>query len=197
MSGGPPARIVLTGPECTGKTTLAGEIASSLGAPLVVEAARRFAESFPGPLSELTVGSIARLSMDLEESAIAASPTAPAIIVRDTDLVSTVVYAKHYYGAVPPWIEEEARMRRADLYLLCAPDLLWVADGVRDRPAQREQMFGAFFATLASIEARVTVIRGNGRARLDTAFEAVSAWRATASGAATSPPPGRVEPRTP
>lgn len=196
MSAATPARIVLTGPESTGKTTLAAGIASALGAPLVAEAARQFAESFPGPLSELTVAPIARLSIRLEEAAIAQAATPPPLIVRDTDLVSTVVYARHYYGTVSPWIEEEALAHRGDLYLLCAPDLPWVADGVRDRPAEREEMFESFAETLRRIGARVVVVRGVGRERLGVALDALAAWGATAPEAPSSPLPGRVAPRT-
>ena len=55
-------------------------------------------------------------------------------VVLDTDLLSTTVYAEHYYGACPEWIKRAARARMGSLYLLCEPDLPWSPDGVRDRP---------------------------------------------------------------
>jgi nicotinamide riboside kinase len=126
---------VLTGPESTGKTTLAAALAARFDAPWTREAARLFAESSSVPLSAATVEPIARLSIQMEDAALA---TTPELLVRDTDLVSTVVYARHYYGEVAEWIKEEARARRGDLYLLCLPDLAWEQDGVRrDRRACR------------------------------------------------------------
>lgn len=164
--------VVLTGPECTGKTTLAATLAARLDAPWVPEAARRFAESVDGALSAATVEPIARLAMRLEDEARASGPS---LLIRDTDLVSTVVYARHYYGSCPDWIETEARARRADLYLLGDIDLPWTPDGVRDRPGQRAELLAEFRAALDAIGARVVVLRGEGRARSDAAERAVRA----------------------
>ena len=83
----------------------------------------------------------------------------------DTDLVSTMVYSRHYYGDCPPWIEEEAARRLADLYLLHHVDVEWVADGrQREQPERREELFERFRATLAGLGARVADSRAVGRA---------------------------------
>jgi len=158
--------VVLTGPESTAKTSLAAHLAERFGAPWVPEAARRFVETDPTPLSEATVEPIARLAMQLDDAARA---TNPPLLIHDTDLVSTVVYARHYYGSCPPWIFTEAKARRADLYLLCLPDLPWEADGVRDRPTHRAEMLASFRETLQAIDASYTVIGGAGDARREAA----------------------------
>lgn len=163
-------RVVLTGPECSGKTTLAALLSARFAAPWVPEAARRFVETSSAPLSAATVEPIARLAMRLEDEALR---DAPPLLFRDTDLVSTVVYARHYYGLCPAWIETEARARRADLYLLGAPDLPWTPDGVRDRPLQRVELFDAFRRALDEIGAHVTLLHGSGPARTAIAERAV------------------------
>lgn len=165
-------RVVVTGPESTGKTTLAAELGAHFEAPWVPEAARRFVETVSTPLSADTVEPIARLAMQLDDAAT--SGTHPVVIL-DTDLLSTVVYARHYYGAVPAWIASEARARRSDLYLLCLPDIPWVADGVRDRPAARGALLGDFRDALQALDARVVEISGMGTARTDAAVRAVEA----------------------
>jgi NadR type nicotinamide-nucleotide adenylyltransferase len=165
-------RVVLTGPECSGKTTLAAALADAFGAPWVPEAARRYAESASGPLSARTVEPIARLAMELQDAALRASPR---LLFLDTDLVSTVVYARHYYGSCPAWIEAQARFRLADLYLLGAPDLPWTPDGVRDRPMLREELFASFASALEEIGGRVEVLRGSGSRRTRDAVRAVEA----------------------
>ena len=89
--------------------------------------------------------------------------------------MSTVVYARHYYGDCPRWIERLAAERRGDLYLLCRPDLPWESDGVRDRPAAREEIHALFAATLAAAGARVVDVAGGGGAREALAMGAVEA----------------------
>lgn len=163
-------RVVLIGPECSGKTTLAAFLAARFDAPWTPEAARRFAETTTTPLSVHTVGPIAELSMALEDEALA---TSPALLIRDTDLVSTVVYSYHYYGVCEPWIEAEAMRRRADLYLLCAPDLPWTPDGIRDRPDAREALHAVFAERLAMMRATVVPISGMGSARSAAAEQAL------------------------
>ena len=49
----------------------------------------------------------------------------------DTDLISTVVYSRYYYGDCPAWVIEEARRHRADLYLLMDTDVAWKPDEAR------------------------------------------------------------------
>ena len=171
-------RVVLTGPECSGKTTLAAALAAHFGAPWVPEAARQFVETSSGSLSAATVEPIARLSTRLEDDVLRG---APPLLFRDTDLVSTVVYARHYYGHCPAWIEHEARARRADLYLLGRPDLPWTPDGVRDRPMQREELFAEFVRALKEIDARFVEIHGEGPVRTAQAHRAVTALLADAT----------------
>jgi nicotinamide riboside kinase len=165
-----PYRIVLIGPECSGKTTLARGLAAALGAAWTPEAARLVAEASSVPLSSATVEPIARLAMALDDAARA---SAARCVVHDTDLVSTVVYARHYYGACPGWIIDEARARRADRYLLCVPDLPWRADGVRDRPEARSAMLRSFLDAVDAIGARPAFVSGTGAGRLAAARAAL------------------------
>jgi NadR type nicotinamide-nucleotide adenylyltransferase len=166
-------RIVVTGPECTGKTTLAAALAGRLGAPWVREASREVADEAlraGRALSADDVDLIARRAMAAEDAAMAAEPT---LCILDTDLLSTVAYARHYYGSSSAWLEGEARRRARGAYLLCAPDIPWVADGIRDRPTQREAMFADFARVLDEFGARHDTVRGIGPVRLTNAMAAL------------------------
>lgn len=169
-------RVVLTGGECTGKTTLARDLAARWKTAWAVEGAREVALARAGALGPGDVPVIARAHVRLaEEAARAAAGAGRAVVFFDQDLLSTVVYARHYYGSCPQWIERLAAERRGDLYLLCAPDLPWAADGVRDRPAARGEAHALFAAALAAVGARVAGVTGRGSAREACAAAAVDA----------------------
>jgi len=163
-------RVVLTGSESTGKTTLADALARHYGAELVPEFVRGFAESRGGTIEFSDHGPIARGQMALEDEHIA---RAAELLVQDTDLLSTVVYCRHYFGECPPWIEAAAAERRPDLYLICEPDIPWVPDGVRDRGHMREEMQELFRAAVAGSGAQSVTIEGDRDARLSIARHAI------------------------
>jgi NadR type nicotinamide-nucleotide adenylyltransferase len=169
-----PMRIVVTGSESAGKTTLAGWLAAQLGAECVPEFVRGYAATRGGAIGFEDHGPIAKGQMAVEDAAIARAAAAGAgHVVLDTDLVSTVVYCEHYFGRCPEWIAAEARARLAPLYLLGAPDLPWIADGVRDRGHMREEMHALFREQLERWGARVVELRGSGSERFEQAIRAV------------------------
>ena len=160
------SRVVLTGGECTGKTTLARALAARAETAWAAEAAREVALARAGVLGPEDVPVIARTHVRLADDATrAAAEAGRPLVFFDQDLVSTVVYARHYYGDCPRWIERLAAERQGDLYLLCRPDLPWAADGVRDRPEAREEIHALFAAALAAAGARVVHVSGLGAAR--------------------------------
>jgi NadR type nicotinamide-nucleotide adenylyltransferase len=149
------ARVCLTGPESTGKSELAARAERELGATWVREYARTYAERHPD-LTADDVEPIARGQIAGEDAARG------DLIVLDTDLISTVVYARYYYGACPSWIEEEARRRRADLYLLLDTDVAWKPDPARDAGGEaREDLFDAFRAALDEFDTRWEIVSGD------------------------------------
>jgi len=165
-------RVVLTGSESTGKTTLAADLARHYDAALVPEFVRQFAEGKGGVIEFSDHGPIARGQMALEDAQIALGRR---VIIQDTDLLSTVVYCRHYFGHAPDWIVDEAAARVPDLYLLCEIDLPWIADGVRDRGHMREEMQQLFRDAVMRSGAAVTIISGDSPERLERAVDAIDA----------------------
>lgn len=170
-------RIVVTGSESTGKTTLARDLAAALGTTWIPEFARDYATGRRDALTMDDVEPIGRGQAAREDAAIALLPSGRDVVL-DTDLVSTLIYGEHYYGRAPDWVREQAVIRRGDLYLLSATDLPWEADGVRDQPLMRHEIHAKFAAQLDALGARVLPVEGKGARRLQAALAAVRGWRA-------------------
>ncbi|MEK6372753.1 MAG: ATP-binding protein [Acidobacteriota bacterium] len=177
------ARIVLTGSESTGKTELARALAAHYRTAWSAEYVRDYLDAKGGALDADDVDAIARGQIAREDE-VSASPRenrftrrrGEPIVIFDTDLFSTVIYACHYYGSCPEWIERAARERRGDLYLLLDVDAPWTPDPQRDRGERREEMHALFRDALEAAGARVVVIRGGWEERRARAIEAIDAF---------------------
>ena len=170
-----PTRVVLIGPESTGKSWLAGELGALYGVPWSREYAREYVDRHGAQLGYADVDPIGRGQKHGEDAAIARAVADGApLVVFDTDLVSTAVYSRHYYRDCPAWIEEEAARRLADLYLLHHVDVPWVAEAnQREQPERRAELFERFRATLQASGARAAAIRGTWDERRRRAVQAI------------------------
>lgn len=165
-------RVVVTGSECTGKTTLAQALATHYETVWVPEYVRIWVDEHGRAPEYRDVEAIAQGQIALEDSLAA---EASRVIIQDCDLLSTLVYSRHYFGDCPPWIEPAIDDRRPDLYLLAGIDLPWVPDGdQRDRGDRREEMQDLFRQALEGYDLPFVEIRGSRSRRLDAAIAAIA-----------------------
>lgn len=171
-------RVVLTGPESCGKTTLAARLAARFETVWVPEFARGYLDrlnptrTIDGICLESDLVPIARGQI-ASEDALAAE--ANRVLICDTDPRVTTIYAQHYFGRVSAELAALAD-RRYDLHLLLTPEVPWVPDPQRDRPEVREQMFTAFAQAYGAAGATVVRIGGSDhQAREEAAVAAISA----------------------
>ncbi len=164
-------RVVLTGSECVGKTTLAQDLARHFATVWVREFGREYVDTIGRWPDASDVDPIARGQIALEEASLR---KANRIAIQDTDLISTAVYAEHYYGSCPAWIIDETMCRKASLYLLLDIDVPWIPDPPnRDRGHMREAMQALFRDALAARGIEWVDIRGNWDERRERAIQAV------------------------
>ncbi len=140
-------RVVLSGSECTGKSSLAAKLAEHYKVEFVPEYLREYFEMKSGQLTADDVIPIARgqLRFEAENAAKGYNP-----LICDTDIISSIVYAKHYFGQCPEWLNDVLKDLGPSLYLLCDIDIQWQADGQRDMPEQREYMQSLFIKELSN-----------------------------------------------
>ena len=168
-------RVVVTGSESTGKTTLARALADHYEVPWSPESAREFVDREGRRPTAGDVEAIARGQLAVEERAIG---RAGGLVIHDTDLLSTAVYARHYFGACPHWVERSLAGRRADLYLLAGIDVPWSSDGgQRDRGDRRAEMQALFRRGLEERGLPFVDIRGSRADRLRDAIAAIDRLR--------------------
>ena len=165
-------RVVVTGSECTGKTTLAKALANHYNTVFVAEYARQFVQDLGRAPEVSDVEAIARGQIASED---ALANAASKILIQDTDLLSTVIYSRHYYDDCPDWIEDAVVERAGDLYLLCDIDVPWVPDGdQRDRGGRREEMHQLFRQALLDRDLEFVDIRGSLDHRMNLAARAIA-----------------------
>ncbi len=159
--------LCLHGPESTGKSTLAPQLAARLGGEVVGEYGREFAEARGTDFTMADLVEIAQ-THDSRTRALLAEGRAP--LVLDTDPLMTAVWADMLFGRRDPWFD--SWQGTADFYLLMAIDLPWVADGTRmfGTVAARRRFFTLSREALDRRGVRWALVQGAGDARLEAAM---------------------------
>ena len=169
-------RIVVSGSECTGKTVLTRALAANFDTPFSTESARDYVNELGRAVQFSDVEPIARCQIAMENSLLGDDSR---MYIFDTDLFSTLIYSRLYFGRCPSWIEPLCRARRADLYLLCGTDLPWVKDDFQrgqDTPTKRQHAQNLFANVLNENGCSVRAVSGLNDNRTQCAISAIETW---------------------
>jgi NadR type nicotinamide-nucleotide adenylyltransferase len=165
-------KVVLFGPESTGKSTLAAQLAEYYDTVFVPEYSRIYAESqllSNKLLTKNDVLPIAEGQMRLENEQ---ATKANKVLICDTDLLETKVYSEAYYnGVCDPLLEKYALENTYALYFLTYIDMPWVADNLRDKPDERIAMFEAFENALKINNKPYVLLKGSMKERFKMAID--------------------------
>lgn len=168
-------KVVLFGPESTGKTTLSNQLARHYNTVWVPEYARDYLQNKWNNKRKTCENSdlipIAIGQMKLENEL---AKKADKVLICDTDLLETKVYSEEFYGGfVNPDLEEAAITNSYNLYLLTYIDTPWEKDDLRDRPELRLEMFNAFENALIKYNRPYITLKGDKKTRLENAIKAI------------------------
>lgn len=163
-------KIAITGPESTGKSTLARKLAEHYNTIWVPEYARIYLDQLNRPykqndLLEITKGQI-RHEKEL-------SSKANKFLFCDTEMTVLKIWSAHKYGSIDPYILSEYNNSSYDLYLLLDVDLPWEFDPQRENPEQGKFFFNWYERELNSKGASFRIISGNSEERVKNACKAV------------------------
>ncbi len=163
-------KIVITGPESSGKTKLAEQLAEHFSTEWVPEYARAYIDELDRSYGKEDLLPIAKGQVAAEEEAA----TLPApLIFLDTSLEVIKIWSEFRYGESDPWISEKLMERLHNFYLLCRPDLPWEYDPQRKNPDDRQELFELYIKLLPEMQVPFAEVYGQGAERLKVATEAV------------------------
>lgn len=177
-------KVVIIGPESTGKSTLCERLAQHYKTIWCREYARQYLTENGTGYKFDDLLTIAKGQINLEESVLrqaarfksdAGKPCLPVFL--DTDLMVMKVWCEYVFNDCHSWILNGISVRNYDLYLLCRPDLPWVSDQLREYPDERprQELFHIYRDMLVHQHVPWVEIGGGHDQRVETAIRAVDA----------------------
>lgn len=166
-------KIVVIGPESTGKSTLCKELAEHYNTVWCPEYAREYLLQNGTSYTYEDLGRIAQGQLTIED--YLQEDAKGAYYFVDTDMYVMKVWYEVVFQHCPAWILKTIARRTCDLYLLCNTDLPWVQDELREYPdfKMRQQHFAMYKDIVANSGVPWREISGNERQRLEGAIEAI------------------------
>lgn len=185
----PLKKIVIIGPESTGKSTLCEDLASHYTTAWVPEYAREYLLTYGMQYQYKDLVTIAKGQLALEDAAVAAVEAGIAarpgdgsrtgegcpVLFIDTDMYVMKVWSEFVFGNCDPWILDQIVRRKYDGYLLCRTDLPWTKDELREYPdlISRDKLFRMYKDCLINQATPWAEIGGIAAQRLQMAITVV------------------------
>ncbi len=165
--------ICLSGPESSGKSTLAQILAESFHWPVVTEYARQFL-STGGVVNN--VHDLVRLAHHQIESENQAHLSLSNGIICDTDMLVLKIWCLEKFKRVPNALAAICKHHRYDLTLLCKPDTPWQPDPLRENPLDRDRLFNRYLTEAQNLKSNFKIIEGHGERRTRLAIKIVEEY---------------------
>jgi nicotinamide riboside kinase len=185
-------KIVVIGPESTGKSSLCAGLAAHYGVGWVPEYAREYLQKHGMNYSYPDLMTIARGQLALEdrlaaeqqdrltaEHQIRVGKQGSSLLFVDTDMYVMKVWSEYVFGRCDAWILDQIASRKYDAYLLCRTDLPWVRDDLREYPdlENRERLFHIYRDSLVNQDTPWAEVGGVGEDRVASGIAAVETFR--------------------
>ena len=163
-------KILITGPESTGKSTLTRALAEYFNAPFVIEYARIYLDKLDRKYNQDDLLEIAKGQIRLEEEALALEQD---FVIVDTALNVIDIWSREKFGSTHPWILEEMQKRAYDLYLIPDIDLEWTFDPQRENPHDRDRLMRLYQQSFEQRNIPYHMVRGQGEKRTQNAIDII------------------------
>jgi nicotinamide riboside kinase len=165
--------ICVTGPECTGKTTLAHDLGNALGAQVVEEYAREYASTLRDPAAPWAPDKYVAVAAEQLARVELAASTAADFVVADTDPFTVWVWHRNYTDRPLDDLREIAERAPCDLRVCCDIDIPFRPDGIRHLVRDRREIYQMFAEECAAFEAPCLYVSGTRAQRVNAVLDEV------------------------
>ena len=176
-------KVAITGPESTGKSTLAEKLAHHYNTNFVPEYSRTYLENFEGRYTEDDVVEIAKgqhnLILEEERKLSAKTQQVTSLLIADTEIVVCKIWVEYVFKHSNKVIDEILKQQNFDLYLLCDIDLPWVYDPLRENTnlEERKELFEIYRNTLEQMNLPFEIVSGDNEVRVNNAIKVIEKYR--------------------
>ena len=148
-------KIIVTGPESSGKTTLCNNIASHFKLSHSKEYARKYLKKIGKEYIQEDLLKIAKGQLNLEK----------VNKILDTDLITIKIWSEYKFGNCDNWILDKIEEQKNEIrfYLLCKPDIPWESDPLRENPNDRMKLFEIYKMELENLGHKYHIVEGKDR----------------------------------
>jgi nicotinamide riboside kinase len=148
-------KIIVTGPESSGKTTLCKALSEHYDLTYIKEYAREYLTDLGRDYTQEDLLKISKEQLESENNSQ----------LLDTDLITIKIWSKYKYGSCDNWILTQIEKQKSEkrFYLLCSPDIPWQADNQRENPNNREELFEIYKQELDDLGHKYFIVEGGNR----------------------------------
>lgn len=166
-------KIVITGPESTGKSALSKALAKYFGCVWIPEYARIFLEEHGTKYDYDLLLTMAQKHKAFQKTFLS---EANSLVFLDTDLINYKVWSQVVFGRIHPWIKQESKLETDYFYLITAPDIPWKTDPLRENPSNRNEIFELHLAEVEAKKRPFAIVSGIGQSRVENAIRNIKEW---------------------
>ena len=148
-------KVIITGPESSGKSTLCKALSKHFRIPHSKEYAREYLKATGNNYTQEDLIKIAKGQLRSEEKSK----------LLDTDLITIKIWSNYKYGSCEKWILEQINKQKSEarFYILCKPDIAWKEDALRENPKDRMVLFDIYKKELEKLKHRYYIVKGKNR----------------------------------
>lgn len=159
---------MVTGPECSGKSTLSKALAEKLDEPWVPEYAVEYLNQHSGAYQSADLIAIAKGQLERIEAAL---PEANKFLIIDTGIEVIDIWHRDKIGPLPKELIALRKKWKPDLYLLCKPDVPYEPHPLREDEHRRDELFEKYRQMLQN--EKVVIIAGDIKKRISMAMKTI------------------------